>query len=176
MTQTRHVHSREYRGKYVEAYGAGPYECFFCDDELLTLEEVHHIDGNRNNNEPYNLAAAHDACHNSYHHTGLKHTDDTKDRISASLVEAYASGRHSKTDARGEKNPFFGKHHTDVALEKMRGPRGPSPFRGKKRPPEVGAKVSAAKKGVPLKKVPCSKCGQLVGINWITRHEARCTC
>jgi len=61
-------------------YGDGPYSCYFCDqlaDPKRAWGEVyrgrcpwfliHHVDGDRTNNDPSNLAAAHKGCHDSHH-------------------------------------------------------------------------------------------------------------
>lgn len=61
----------------------GALLCFFCKDALSEVEfekhgnsvgpkfeeriSVHHVDGNHDNNELTNKAAAHTPCHKSYH-------------------------------------------------------------------------------------------------------------
>ena len=52
----------------------------------------------------------------------------------------------------GEKHHFFGKHHTDEHRAKMS-----KKFKGKKRPPEVGRKISATKKGKHFSAIHCIK-------------------
>jgi hypothetical protein len=57
--------------------GPGPYTCYFGCGEQVTMEEVnvHHIDENRDNAAPSNLAAAHESCHmrkHRSHHNGSR--------------------------------------------------------------------------------------------------------
>jgi len=45
---------------------------------------VHHLDGNKLNNDPKNLLLLDSGTHSILHHTGLKYTDATKAKMSAS--------------------------------------------------------------------------------------------
>lgn len=65
------------------------------------------------------------ACHIRAHPArGPKHqSDKAKGQIGESVRKAYAEGRHVITDVRGDKNPFFGKTHTDETRQKMRKPK-----------------------------------------------------
>jgi hypothetical protein len=62
-----------YQHVFVEKYGQGPYTCNFCYDTIhvrgLSREalSIHHLDHDRNNEDPSNLVPAHRKCHNSFH-------------------------------------------------------------------------------------------------------------
>jgi hypothetical protein len=56
-----------YRRDFYEAHGLGPHTCFFCGERLPYVEIVHHVDEDRENNAPENLAASHRECHNRHH-------------------------------------------------------------------------------------------------------------
>lgn len=62
---------RHYKKVFYAAYGFGPYECFFCRERTVPFDDrnahVHHIDGDKKNNHPYNLAGAHNTCHKRWH-------------------------------------------------------------------------------------------------------------
>lgn len=51
-----------------------PVDCFFCGESIIKFigrssESItsHHIDWNRDNNDPLNITFAHCGCHQSYH-------------------------------------------------------------------------------------------------------------
>jgi hypothetical protein len=117
-------HNRVYRTIFVNHHGAPPYTCHFCDQEMAKLEHVHHLDHDPWNNSLANLAAAHAFCHNSAHHEGWKHIEDTRQRISQTM-RAHVQGlspeeRRAKYGHSGEKNGFYGRSHTDEVREKLR--------------------------------------------------------
>ncbi len=66
---------RPYKAVFYAAYGFGPYECFFCREATVPFRggrdsgglHVHHINGDKDNNHPYNLAPAHNSCHRRWH-------------------------------------------------------------------------------------------------------------
>ena len=53
-----HCKSRDYRNDNF---------CFICENELSPDGEVHHIDGNKNNNETFNLISLCIKCHQTIH-------------------------------------------------------------------------------------------------------------
>lgn len=102
---------KRYREVFFAAHGFGPYACHFCD-ELVEFERVlvHHLDHDRSNNAPANLAAAHGPCHTSHHsrgrvpsaqqrrrnsdaHRGRSTSDETRALIAAGQARAHAEGR-----------------------------------------------------------------------------------
>jgi hypothetical protein len=105
-----------------------------------TLEVVHHVDENHHNNAIENLQAMHTVCHNKHHHIGLTHTEADKQRIADSLKRSYEEGRHAYPDVVGQKNPFYGRKHTDETKAKIRAARIAA---GDTMPPEVRARVNA---------------------------------
>src|SRR5690554_4036464 len=60
---------------------------------LKPCEHVHHKDENCENDSPDNLEVLTAAEHNAEHKCGFKHNEDTKQRIRASLENAYREGR-----------------------------------------------------------------------------------
>lgn len=54
---------------FVDIYGMGPHTCYFCEETMMVIETVHHIDHDHSNDDPVNLAAAHECCHMAYHKT-----------------------------------------------------------------------------------------------------------
>lgn len=117
-------HNRVYRSIFRDHYGSPPYDCHFCDQEMETLEHVHHLDEDPWNNVPSNLAAAHAFCHNSVHHAGTEHSEETRQRIIQTLRSNLAAltddERRAKYGQPGERNPFFGKTHSAETREKLR--------------------------------------------------------
>lgn len=111
--------NRVYRKIYRDAHGDGPYTCTFCDEAMTKLEVVHHRDEDPSNNDLENLKAMHTVCHNKHHHVGLIHTEDDKMKIGAGLKRAYDECRRPRPDVSGEKNPFFGRRHTEETKAKI---------------------------------------------------------
>lgn len=66
---------------------------------------IHHNDGNPLNNEIWNLIPLTPSEHNTLHHKGIKHTEETKCKISNSM--------------KGENNPFYGKRHTEETKQHL---------------------------------------------------------
>jgi hypothetical protein len=70
-----------------ERYGPAPWMCGYCDTLIHQFGkdsddgQVHHIDGDHENDEPSNLAIIHCACHTKLHRIGYKHTQETRDKI-----------------------------------------------------------------------------------------------
>lgn len=60
---------------------------------------IHHDDGNRLNNEIWNLVPMTVAEHNRLHHKGKGHSNEAKLKISNAV--------------KGENNPFYGRHHSE---------------------------------------------------------------
>lgn len=87
--------------------GPGPFTCRVCEEPVYapwedthsTFESrakqlhVHHVDDDRNNNEPKNLEAIHAGCHQRSHKIGSKLSQQWRDAISKGLKKAVAEGR-----------------------------------------------------------------------------------
>jgi len=56
-----------YRAIFVDEYGYGPHECYFCHVSMARIEVIHHKDSDHSNNDISNLAASHISCHTQYH-------------------------------------------------------------------------------------------------------------
>jgi 5-methylcytosine-specific restriction endonuclease McrA len=65
---------------FFAANGFPPYACCFCGKPVNTRDElhIHHHDGDKGNNEPENLDAAHNDCHLKHHSTGRQVSDETQ--------------------------------------------------------------------------------------------------
>jgi hypothetical protein len=70
----------QHREIFYAFHGPGPYTCYLCGEKVLAWWDrdpdterektglaVHHINGNHDDNNPENLAAAHYGCHISLH-------------------------------------------------------------------------------------------------------------
>lgn len=61
------------RREFLARAGNAPWSCFFCGEPINRLGStrndgvVHHVDGDRFNNDPKNAVPAHRRCHSSYH-------------------------------------------------------------------------------------------------------------
>lgn len=94
--------------------------------KLKRNEHVHHGILGKKNDSIENLELLPAREHHRQHLIGNKrrlgiiHSLDDKAKISNGLKRAYASGRRKKQRLYGKRNPFFGKHHTAEAKEKIR--------------------------------------------------------
>jgi 5-methylcytosine-specific restriction endonuclease McrA len=65
-----------------------PHKCAYCgkpieaDSDIsgATTLVIHHLDGDRKNNDPKNLVAMHRGCHTRKHHIGKVRTEESKQR------------------------------------------------------------------------------------------------
>lgn len=114
-------HHRVYRGLYVKVHGKGPYTCYFCNNVLLTLEIVHHIDEDPWNNEIENLVASHTDCHNKHHHYDVVMSDVSNESRSKSLKKTYATWTEEQWETKRQKTreTWTGRKHRPEVLEKM---------------------------------------------------------
>jgi hypothetical protein len=100
--------SRRARRIYVETHGSFPHPCFVCG-ELADVGPryhprsvvVHHLDEDRTNDAPANLAAAHWACHQRHHKTGNRHAAVLRgrplaDKHRAAIAEGMRGNQHAK--------------------------------------------------------------------------------
>jgi NUMOD3 motif len=110
------------------------------------LEIVHHVDDDPWNHSIENLQAMHTICHNKHHHIGLTHTESDKQKIGQGVARAYAEGRRVAPDMNGEKNPFFGRKHTDETKAKI---SAACRAAGSTMSIEARARLSALRKGQP---------------------------
>lgn len=111
---------RVYRKIFIDYNGEPPYTCSFCEKDMPELEHVHHLDENPWNNDPPNLAAAHAFCHNSAHHLGWHHAEDTKARVSETIREFNASLTSEERREKYASYSFLGRTHTLETREKIR--------------------------------------------------------
>ena len=73
--------------------------------------DVHHIDGDRLNNDPENIEVLHESEHIRLHTKGIPQSEETIHKKSDSLRRAWAEGRHRECYRR------FGRNHTVVSVE-----------------------------------------------------------
>lgn len=83
---------------YEDHFGEIPKSCV-----------IHHIDGNKNNNDINNLQCMARSFHIWYHHTGAKRSDETKKNISES----------KKGKCTGKNHWNYGKHHSEETKMKI---------------------------------------------------------
>ena len=147
-------HNRVYRRILLDE--GGPWVCFLCNEEMTTLEHVHHVDHDPWNNSRENLVAMHSACHNREHHIGLVHTEDAKSRISESLKVAYLEGRHKSPWA--TDNGWTGRSHTEEARKKIQASALARDPVTRLHSEETKEKIRKAILGQP--RVTCGLCGR----------------
>ena len=76
--QTRH------RDVFFATYGLGPWDCWLCKRPVeYSGLDVHHVDGNPQNNEPANLVPMHRGCHMLITNQGREKSAETRAKISA---------------------------------------------------------------------------------------------
>jgi group I intron endonuclease len=117
--------------KAIRKYGVDNFDVTLletCDSHDISNREKFHIINEKTfvcdyPDQGYNMTKG-----GEYGILGYRHTDDTKRAISESL--------------QGDKNPFFGRKHSQESIERMR-----LKLTGKKASPETRAKLSAAAKG-----------------------------
>lgn len=108
---------RLHRLIYEEEYGKIPDGCI-----------IHHIDGDKLNNDISNLTVMTPSEHTILHHTGRKRSDESKRKMSEARIGKYCGENHpfygkkrpeiSKRMS-GENNPNYGKQHSDETKQKM---------------------------------------------------------
>lgn len=91
--------------------------------DLLNNEVVHHRDFNKTNNLPDNLVIMEDSAHRSYH-AKLNNEKiwgpQNREKQLRAVIEGNKKRKPHKWNRKrkGEKNPFYGKKHTDISNEK----------------------------------------------------------
>jgi hypothetical protein len=134
--------TREYQVAFLSLYGAGPYTCHFCGEPADSygrgkgLAQPHHIDGDKENNDPANLVPAHGGCHTKHHTVG----------------NTYSRGKHHTEEWKqenalrmsGEGNPFFGKKHPPELMARIAARAAPKIKAAKEREWAPGGKRRVA--------------------------------
>lgn len=69
---------------------------------------IHHLNGDKLDNRIQNLQCVEIKKHISYHHKGLKHSEETKEKI-----------KKNRRDTSGKNNYMYGKHHSYDTCIKM---------------------------------------------------------
>jgi hypothetical protein len=119
-----------YRKIYIDHYGEIP------KDELGRSYDIHHIDGNRSNNDINNLKAVSLLEHWEIH-IRQKEFDAANliaERIGIALYSGYTRPKHSEYMT-GENNPMFGKYGTDNPNYGKKRPNQSEKLKGRKRAP-----------------------------------------
>lgn len=129
------------------------------------LIDAHHHAGYNEENW-LNIIWVCQSCHQKTHarRHGIKHTDEVRALIGERVREQFQSGTRVKPDMRGEKNPFFGKNHSDETKLRISESR-----RGKPRTPHT--KETRQKMSKPRPKVTCDLCDRVISSVWIKRHK-----
>ena len=99
-----------------------PYFCEFCSDQVDVKVDfcIHHLDGNRRNNEVDNIAIAHHGCHTRYHKTGQKHSEETKAKISQSKLGMPVPSLQGKKLSKEHKAKLSASHLGNRPTEETR--------------------------------------------------------
>ena len=70
--------TRDYVYIFLAYYGPPPWGCYFCGNPVTSIKraredsgDVHHLDHNHDNHDPYNLVIGHRRCHLQYHKVGV---------------------------------------------------------------------------------------------------------
>lgn len=79
---------------------------------ILKGNVVHHIDGNKTNNEISNLKLMSVSAHSKLHNQGEAHHNYGKSRPEETCKKISESHK-------GEKNPFYGKHHSEKTKKQI---------------------------------------------------------
>lgn len=143
---------------FYEKYGPGPWFCGECTNWVYEISRqdgnVHHKDGNTMNDAPDNLEVLHASCHISSKHPiteemKIRISNKLKGRPSPTKGMTWNAEQRARMANHGEANGFYGKHHDDATLVRMRQPR---------------------------KRMKCEDCGFDFAINWINRHKTEGNC
>ena len=102
---------------------------------------IHHNDGDPENNEIWNLIPMTSAEHNTLHHKGMSMPEEAKQKISNSL--------------KGDKNPFYGRHHSEETKKKLSESRKGKP--GTKHTDESKRQISLKKNKTGYRNVSIQK-------------------
>jgi hypothetical protein len=98
---------------FLGYYGQGPWDCAYCG-KLITqcgrgrgLGVVHHIDENKLNNDPLNLAIMHFECHRRHHMIGVPMKDNVREKIrNASIGHSVSSETRAKIGDANRGNTY----------------------------------------------------------------------
>ena len=104
--------------------------------------------------------------------TGIAKSEKSKENSSKAISKLWESGHYDdmQYDREGEKNSFYGKHHSDEAKSKI-SKANKGRLKGIPRPDEIRRKISESKTGMKFKIVTCPHCGKQGGGGNMTRYH-----
>lgn len=117
-----------------------PWSCFFCKKKVWLNGRgnksrrlnVHHKNGNHDDDRKSNLVAAHQGCHTSHHNRKNRKSPAAPQRPKGMTSKEWHKQRVQEAMARPE------------VRAKMRAPNRPSGFKGRTQTPETRAQISAS--------------------------------
>lgn len=163
---------RTYVQTALRASGGLPQPCFFCSEPVTELGRglgvVHHVDHDRSNNDPSNLAFAHHTCHADHHmrESGMWTRSERNAKISESNRRRWADTEEAErmiAPRRGRPNPAVSEanHRTWQDPDTRR--RRSDGIKAAATRPEVRAKRS--------ERHLCERCGRTFTSTWLSRHQ-----
>lgn len=126
-----------YRELFFAHSGFGPYDCWFCGEDVdFESVIVHHVDEDETNNDIVNLVAAHRLCHSRHHFKGI--WEERREELLASPTRGHHTPHTEETKrALSEAAKSRGAAPTAAAIEAAR-----LVNTGKPRSPETRRKIS----------------------------------
>lgn len=143
------LYTDKYRAEFLRTTKA-PYTCSFCEEEITLLKgqtglalNVHHIDGDHNNNDPANWTPAHCSCHARHHLIERNISIEHRAKVRASRVGMKFSQEHKENMSCSLSGRKLSEDHKAKISSAMKGKKTRL---GHKHSPETRAKMSASRR------------------------------
>lgn len=168
-------------------------------DELGRSYEIHHIDGNRENNDLNNLICVSIEEHYQIHYeqgdygsasliagkiglsnfSGWNHSEETKQKMSESQkgrkhseeVKQKMSDAHKGKSSSEETKRKISESAKGKTLSEETKQKMSDAHKGKSNSEETKQKMSDSKKGKPLPKIKCPNCKKIGGVSSMKRYH-----
>lgn len=116
------VTSGKFEGKLLHRLIFEDFYNIDLDEEFPEGVVIHHLNEDKTCNEIWNLIPMIRSEHSGLHHTGMNHTEETKEKIRQARLGSHHSEETKKLfsqQRKGEKNVMYGRKHTEHSKRLM---------------------------------------------------------